>query len=617
MKGTGEKIGLDFRALFEASPALCLVLKPNTPHFTILGASDAYLKATKTERGKINGRGLFEVFPDNPDEPGATGTSNLLRSLNLVLKNKAKHQMAIQKYDIPLPPGEGKGFEERHWSPVNVPVLNAAGEVEYIIHSVEDVTEVVLFKRHSIEEIQVARDELREKSELINENQERINAILSILLKYTLLDFSEQMPISQHADELDAIAVGLNTLGEELLSHIQQLKESEEKLHRLNRDLEQKVIERTGEVIKSEKRFRAMIEKNADMITLAKPEGELLYVSPSLTTVLGFTAQEYMSRPGFEFIHPDDIPGLMEQMTELLKKPGGSFFREQRLLRKDGTWRWCEGTVTNMLHEPAIGALVSNFRDITERKIAQEEIKKLNESLEQKVIDRTAQLEAVNKELEAFSYSVSHDLRAPLRAIDGYSQLIEEDYGKLFDEEGKRLFEVVQYNAKKMGNLIDDLLDFSRLGRKELQKMKIDMNELAEGALMEIEKSVKHHAKVKIGELGKAEGDYGLLSHVMVNLLSNAIKYSNKAEYPLIEIAAEKKEGEVIYSIKDNGVGFDMKYVNKLFGVFQRLHSEADFEGTGVGLAIVKRIINKHGGQVWAEGKTGQGATFYFSLPIN
>jgi len=617
MKGTGEKIGLDFRALFEASPALCLVLKPDAPHFTILGASDAYLKATKTERGKINGRGLFEVFPDNPNEQGATGTSNLLKSLKQVLKNKARHAMAIQKYDIPLPPSEGAGFEERHWSPVNVPVLNAGGGVEYIIHSVEDVTEVVLFKRHSIEEIQVAREELREKSEFINQNQERINDILSILLKYTLLDFSEQMPISQHADELDAIAVGLNTLGEELMSHIQQLKESEENLSKLNTGLEQKVIERTGEVIKSEKRFRAMIEKNADMITLAKPEGELFYVSPSLTTILGFTAEEYMSRPGFEFIHPDDIPGLMEQMTELLKKPGGSFFREQRLLRKDGAWRWCEGTVTNMLHEPAIGALVSNFRDITERKIAQEEIKKLNESLEQKVIDRTAQLESVNKELEAFSYSVSHDLRAPLRAIDGYSQLIEEDYGKLFDEEGKRLFEVVQYNAKKMGNLIDDLLDFSRLGRKELQKMKIDMNELAEGALMEIEKSVKHHARVKIGELGKTEGDYGLLSHVMMNLLSNAIKYSDKVEKPIIEVIAEKKDGEVIYSIKDNGVGFDMKYVNKLFGVFQRLHSEADFEGTGVGLAIVKRIVNKHGGHVWAEGKTGRGATFYFSLPIN
>jgi len=617
MKDTGEKIGLDFRTLFEASPALYLVLKPDAPRFTILGASDTYLKATKTERGKINGRGLFEVFPDNPNEPGATGVGNLSRSLETVLKNKAKHQMAIQKYDIPLPPGEGGGFEERHWSPVNVPVLNAAGEVEYIIHSVEDVTEVILFKRHSIEEIQAAREELREKSEFISRNQERINAILSILLKYTLLDFSEQMPISPNADELDAIAVGLNTLGEELLSHIKQLKESEEKLYKLNTDLEQKVIERTGEVVKSEKRFRAMIEKNADMITLAKPEGELLYVSPSLTTILGFTAEEYMSRPGFEFIHPDDIPGLVEQMTDILKKPGKSFFREQRILRKDGTWRWCEGTVTNMLHEPAIGALVSNFRDITERKIAQEEIKKLNESLEQKVIDRTAQLESVNKELEAFSYSVSHDLRAPLRAIDGYSQLIEEDYGKLFDEEGKRLFEVVQYNAKKMGNLIDDLLDFSRLGRKELQKMKIDMNELAEGALMEIEKSVKHHAKVKIGELGKAEGDYGLLSQVMVNLLSNAIKYSDKAEQPLIEIAAEKKDGEVIYSIKDNGVGFDMKYVNKLFGVFQRLHSEADFEGTGVGLAIVKRIVNKHGGGVWAEGKTGQGATFYFSLPIN
>lgn len=231
------------------------------------------------------------------------------------------------------------------------------------------------------------------------------------------------------------------------------------------------------------------------------------------------------------------------------------------------------------------------------------------------LIKRTEQLESVNKELEAFTYSVSHDLRAPLRAVNGYASMIEEDYSKILDDEGKRLLSVVQYNARKMGNLIDDLLAFSRLGRHEIQKTNIDMNELTEGALLELNKSVQHKADVTIGKLHPAKGDYGLINQVMVNLLSNGIKYTSKIKNPLVEINSVKKKGEIIYSIKDNGAGFDMQYVHKLFGVFQRLHRMEEFEGTGVGLAIVQRIINKHGGKVWAEAKPNEGAAFYFSLP--
>lgn len=231
------------------------------------------------------------------------------------------------------------------------------------------------------------------------------------------------------------------------------------------------------------------------------------------------------------------------------------------------------------------------------------------------LIKRTEQLESVNKELEAFTYSVSHDLRAPLRAVNGYASMIEEDYSKILDDEGKRLLSVVQYNARKMGNLIDDLLAFSRLGRHEIQKTNIDMNELTEGALLELNKSVQHKADVTIGKLHPAKGDYGLINQVMVNLLSNGIKYTSKIKNPLVEINSVKKMGEIIYSVKDNGAGFDMQYVHKLFGVFQRLHRMEEFEGTGVGLAIVQRIINKHGGKVWAEAKPNEGAAFYFSLP--
>ena len=227
------------------------------------------------------------------------------------------------------------------------------------------------------------------------------------------------------------------------------------------------------------------------------------------------------------------------------------------------------------------------------------------------------ELKNINKELEAFSYSVSHDLRAPLRAVNGYTQMLKEDYSSKLDDEGKRIIETINYNAAKMGTLIDDLLAFSKLGRKEVQKKEIDMNELIEGVLFDLNKSVKHCAEIKIGKLHKVTADYSLLFQVMFNLISNAVKYSSKKENPVVEIFSEENNGEIIFSIKDNGAGFDMQYANKLFGVFQRLHSEKDFEGTGVGLAIVQRVIAKHNGRVWAEGSVNEGAVFNFSLAKN
>lgn len=276
---------------------------------------------------------------------------------------------------------------------------------------------------------------------------------------------------------------------------------------------------------------------------------------------------------------------------------------------KDGTIYWVDTTIVPFLNEKGKPYQYVAIRaDITNRKNAEEEFHKLNQELEERVIQRT-------EELEAFSYSISHDLRAPLRAVNGYAKMLEEDYNSLFDKEGKRLLKTVQNNAKRMGILIDDLLAFSRLGRKELIKTTVDMKELFENALAELEKTVQHNAKVIINPLHPAKVDYALLNQVATNLLSNAIKYSSKTNYPRIEITSTLENGEISYSVRDNGAGFDEGYMDKLFGVFQRLHSVEEFEGTGVGLAVVKRIINKHNGSVWAEGKEGEGATFYFSLP--
>ena len=231
------------------------------------------------------------------------------------------------------------------------------------------------------------------------------------------------------------------------------------------------------------------------------------------------------------------------------------------------------------------------------------------------LLESTLQLESANQELESFSYSVSHDLRTPLRAVNGYAKILEEDYADVFDNEGRRMLTVVQDNAKKMGVLIDDLLTFSRLGKKEVKKSVVNMTALAENALAELHLSQQFKAFVTINDLHPAIADTTLMAQVWLNLLSNAIKYSSNNKKPDIKIHSEKKNNELIYSISDNGVGFDMKYVHKLFGVFQRLHSSKDFEGTGVGLALVHRIITKQGGKIWAKAEINKGATFYFSLP--
>lgn len=276
---------------------------------------------------------------------------------------------------------------------------------------------------------------------------------------------------------------------------------------------------------------------------------------------------------------------------------------------KDGTHYWVDTTIVPFLGEQGKPHQYVAIRaDITQRKQAEEEIMILNEELEKRVRERT-------EEMESFSYSVSHDLRAPLRAINGYANILEEDYNDRLDEEGKRLLKEVQQNARKMGVLIDDLLAFSRLGRKEIERSAIDMNRLAKQAIKETELASRHHASIKLWPLLPAKGDPALLQNVLNNLVSNAVKYSGKNEKPFIEIRSKRGNGELIYSVKDNGVGFDMLYEGKLFGVFQRLHSADEFPGTGVGLAMAKRIISKHKGRIWAQGKLNEGATFYFSLP--
>lgn len=248
--------------------------------------------------------------------------------------------------------------------------------------------------------------------------------------------------------------------------------------------------------------------------------------------------------------------------------------------------------------------LISFFVDITE-------IVK-----QQGIIERHAQqLEALNRELEAFSYSVSHDLRAPLRAIDGYIAILEEDFAPKIDDDAKRLLTSVSRNAKKMGILIDSLLDFARLGRKPITRTDIDMNALVSEVLAELKTNTDYKTEIRAGDLHHINGDVALMKQVMLNLISNGIKYSSKKDHPVVEISSAVEGENIVFTVTDNGAGFDMAFADKLFGVFQRLHTVTEFEGTGVGLAMVQRIITKHGGTISAEAELDKGAKFWFTIP--
>jgi PAS domain S-box-containing protein len=396
-----EQMRLQFQTLFESAPGLYLVLKPD---FTITAASDAYLKATMTRREQIIGRGIFDVFPDNPDDVAPTGAANLRASLNRVLQNAASDTMPIQKYDVRRPDGT---FEERFWSPINSPILGADGHVDYLIHRVEDVTEFIR----------------------------------------------------------------------------------------------------------------------------QKPRGE----SPGRA----------------------NVDERMEQME-------AEIFRSSQ------------------------------------------EVKTANERL------RTA-----NQELEAFSYSVSHDLRSPLRHIHGFVDMLKKQSGEKLDERGNRYLNIIADSARQMGTLIDDLLVFSRMSRTELRQAKVSPNSLLDEAVTAAKSDVNgRRINWKIAALPEIEADAAMLRQVWVNLVNNAVKYSRTRDPAEIEIGCDNRaNGEHVFFVRDNGVGFDMQYAHKLFGVFQRLHRADEFEGTGIGLANVRRIVSRHGGRTWAEGALDQGATFYFSMP--
>lgn len=532
--------------------------------------------------------------------------------------------------------------------------------------------------------------------------------------------------------------VGGNLL---LIRDITKQKIAENALQNLNSALEERVKERTEEVYKNEKKYRALIENNYDVICLLDESFNIIYRSPSAFRVTGYGKTELDTIFSIKNLHPDDVAAAQLKIEQVLENPFKTFSILFRNRHKNGHFLWIEGSMTNLLKDENVAAIVFNYRDVTERvegeeklinseklyrnlfenmlngfaychaifingtlqdytylsvnkeyellmglkditskkisvlipglllsdtlyaatissvlltgkpgkidtfykplnrwlsisiyspgenyfvclidnittrKETEEHIYKINEELEEKVAYRTLQLKKTNDELEAFSYSVSHDLRAPLRGIIGFASILEEDYINKLDAEAKRLITIIKTNTVKMGRLIDDLLRFSRLNKHQLIKTSINLNVLVEELVTSYRTEENKNIQWIIASLPAIKGDAATIQQVWINLISNAIKYSRKMEQPVIEIGWKQNGKEEVFFVKDNGVGFDLKYKDKLFKVFQRLHSESEFEGTGVGLAIVEKIVTKHGGSIWADSAVGHGASFYFTIP--
>jgi signal transduction histidine kinase len=806
--------GLDFRLLFEESPDVLLVLLPDAPRFTIVGATRARLLATHTTPDQF-GRGLFEMFPDNPDDPSATGTANLRASLERVLATRAADTMAVQKYDIRGPDGT---FEVKYWSPKNLPVLSSSGEVVYILHRVEEVTELVRatelgdelrgrtreMEREVVRrsrELAAANGELREANAKLGQLDaaktaffsnvshefrtpltlmlgpledlladasldDRRRALLKLahdntlrLLKLVnaLLDFSRfeagrltatfaPLDVAGFTAELAGmfesaaaraglrlvidcpplsepgwvdrdmwekvvtnllsnafkftprgeIAVRVGERGDRILMEVAdtgvgipelELPRIFERFHRvastwarthegtgIGLSLARELVELHGGqvMVKSQPgqgtTFTVEIPKGyshlpPDAVSRTPADPRISRDAVAHVAEAGRWAGDAgaasgggrepapapnASRPRVLVVDDNSdlrsyVAGLLGPAYEVATAEDGRAALEAiqgrgpdivvsdvMMPRLDGfglvrELRGNPGTASLPIillsaragEEAAIEGLDVGADDYLAKPFSARELLARVRTHVDLARARRAwaeELERANHELDAFSYSVSHDLRAPLRAIDGFSRMLEADSGEGLSEHGRHHLARIRSGVARMSELIEDLLGLAKISRAALTRQPVDISGIASKVASELAARPQSRAvDVRIEEGLSAEADARLATVVLENLIGNAWKFTGKQDQPRIEVGRASAAGRAFF-VRDNGAGFDMAYADRLFGAFQRLHTEAEFEGTGIGLATVQRIVRRHGGRIWAEGEPGKGATFYFTF---
>ena len=448
-----------------------------------------------------------------------------------------------------------------------------------------------------------------------------IAAKLQNIISQPILDLANAtMKISKEADyslrvhkqgnnEIGVLFAGFNSMLEQIEIRQKERDRAEKELKKHRDHLEQLVAERTADLKKSEEKFRTLADFTYDWEYWVDVDRRMLYVSPSCERISGFAPVSFYEDPRLieTLVHPDDKQIFKKHVEALAttSNVGEAGEMEFRIIDRNGRTKWIGHLCTPVTGENGVslGRRVSN-RDITERKQADEELQR-----------QSVSLTAANKELDAFSYSVSHDLRAPLRGIDGWSLALLEDYGDQLDEQGRMYLTRVRTETQRMGMLIDDLLQLSRLNRTETRRKPVDLSGIVRALADRLRESAPDRAVEFIIQPGLlAQGDAPLLEAALGNLLDNAFKFTGKCTQARIEFGRSDGSAEDAFFVRDNGVGFDMAYANKLFGAFQRMHKTSDFPGSGIGLATVKRIVHRHGGRVWADAAVDRGATFYFTL---
>jgi PAS domain S-box-containing protein len=530
-----------FRALFESAPGLYLVV--DARDFAIAGVSDAYLRATESERNAIVGRNVFEVFPEVEEQP-LEGVRNLRASLERVRETGVADVMGVQHYPINLP---GRGVEDRYWSAVNSPVFGPEGEVAYIIHRVEDVTEFVQMKQ----------------AEGAGPDARRM--------------------LETRAQQMEA----------EIVLRTQELR-------KLNDELRA-----------SESRFRLIVENVKDFaIFTFDPDGKVVNWSPGAAEIFGYAEHEIVGRAGDVLFTSEDVAaGWPEEEREAAARDG-SYVAERWLVRKDGRRFFANVAVRPIVDKSGrLREFAKVASDITARKRAED-------LLERKVAERTVQLQETVSELEAFSYSVSHDLRAPLRAMQSFALALQEDFGDQLGDTGRDYIRRIVSSGSRLDRLIQDVLAYSRVIRSDLRIERVDLERLVQEIISHYQQLQEPEATVAVeSPLMPVLGNEAFLAQCLSNLLGNAVKFVPREKKPVVRVRTEKLDSEVRVWIEDNGIGVAEKQRERIFRMFERVHSEKEFEGTGIGLAIVQKAVERMGGRTGVESQEGQGSRFWISLP--